>query len=688
MALKQETRVLQITTPLGDDALQLVAFTGREELSRLFSFELQLVSDNDSLKPADLVGKNATWSIALKDGSQRFFNGWISKFFAGDAEQGRREYRLEMVPWLWFLTRTTDCRIFQQKSVPDILKQVFGDLGFSDFEINCKGNHPTREYCVQYRENDFEFVSRLMEEEGIFYFFKHQDGKHVMVIADQKSAYVDCAEKEVDYPPESGGKPKDDHITSWEHYYQFRTGKIAQTDYNFETPSTSLMTTVNSVLPLPGAAKFEAYEYPGEFGNKGDGDALTKLRMEEVEAGFEIVSGTSLCKSFTPGGKFKIRQHRAPSEENKKYVVTSVEHRATDPMGYESELPVAVVLPGMKPPAAAEEQEKREYENSFTCIPDQIVFRAERKSRRPFVQGLQTAVVVGPPGEEIYPDKYGRVKVQFHWDREGKRDDKSSCWVRVSQIHAGQGFGAISIPRIGEEVIVAFLEGDPDQPVIVGRLYHAENMPPFGLPASKTISGIKTKTYKGDGYNELVMDDTPGKELMRIHAQHDLDATIENDERRTVKAGKQTVTVKGDATLNVQSGNRIVTVESESYSVTAAKAVLAHGKSEGVSITGDSKGVVVTGTGKGVTVDGKGGTGVGIKGEPNVEINGVSKVNVKSPDVFIGDSLITIKGTKIELIAPGGSITIDGAGITISGNMVKASAVGTHEITGALVKIN
>ena len=224
--------------------------------------------------------------------------------------------------------------------------------------------------------------------------------------------------------------------------------------------------------------------------------------------------------------------------------------------------------------------------------------------------------------------------------------------------------------------------------MIVGRLYHAENMPPFGLPASKTISGIKTKTYKGDGYNELVMDDTPGNELMRIHAQHDLDATIENDERRTVKAGKQTVTVKGDATLNVQSGNRIVTVESESYSVTAAKAVLAHGKSEGVSITGDSKGVVVTGTGEGVTVNGKGGTGVGIKGEPNVEINGVSKVNVKSPEVFIGDSLITIKGTKIELIADGGSITIDGTGITIAGNMVKASAVGTHEITGALVKIN
>jgi type VI secretion system secreted protein VgrG len=338
------------------------------------------------------------------------------------------------------------------------------------------------------------------------------------------------------------------------------------------------------------------------------------------------------------------------------------------------------------------------YTNSFTCIPDSVAFRPQRTTPKPVVKGLQTAMVVGPPGEEIFTDKHARVKVQFHWDREGSRDEHSSCWIRVSQAYAGKGWGSVSIPRIGQEVIVDFLEGDVDRPIIVGRVYNAEQMPPYELPANKVVTGLKSNSSPGGGgYNEIIVNDTKGKELMQIHAQKDLDATIENNETRTVVGGTQTVTVKGNATPTVQAGKRAVEVSGGDYSATSTDAIKLHGigkgvsilgESEGVGIVGTSKGVSVTGTGKGVTINGDGGPGVGIVGKPNFDAHGVSSASLTGPEVFIGDKSVKIHGTKIELATAGGSITIDAAGVTIAGNMIKSSASGTHDITGALVKIN
>ncbi|MCE9525610.1 MAG: type VI secretion system tip protein VgrG, partial [Planctomycetales bacterium] len=519
MALQQKTRMLGLKSPLGDDVLLLTAFSGSEEMSRLFTFELEMISDKNDIAAKDIVGKNVSFSTKMADGSPRHFNGFVNRFQAGDEDDNkRRDYRAEVVPWLWFLTLTSDCRIFQNKKVPEIIEQIFKDLGFTDFQMQVKGSHPMRDYCVQYRETDFNFVSRLMEEEGIFYFFKHEEGKHTMVIADHKGAYQDCKEKEVDYPRDSGSRAIEDYITAWEHRWEFRTGKIAQTDYNFETPSTKLMTSEKTVVSLPGMDKYEAYDFPGGYGKKADGDPLAKTRMEETEAGYDIVHGASFCKSFTPGGKFKIKQHRSSSEVGKSYVITSIKHSAKETVAYETGRGV-----------------EGHYENHFTCIPDSVSFRPERTTEEPFVQGPQTAVVVGPGGEEIYTDKYGRVKVQFFWDREGKKDENSSCWMRVSQVHAGKSFGGIDIPRIGEEVIVSFLEGDPDLPIITGRVYHAENMPPYGLPAAKVISGMKSNSTKGGGgYNEYILDDTKGNELIREHGQFDKDSTIEHDLREHV----------------------------------------------------------------------------------------------------------------------------------------------------------
>ena len=521
MALQQANRALKLNTPLGADVLLLTAFEGHEELSRLFSYRLDMISDDNAIEATDIVGKNVTFSIEMADDTPRYFNGFVSRFVAGDEDdQGRRNYRAEVIPWLWFLTRTTDCRIFQNKSVPEIIEQIFGDLGFSDYEVSqIKGSHPKWDYCVQYRESDFAFVSRLMEQEGIFYFFRHEDGKHTLVLADHKGAYETAAEDEVDFPHDSSAQAVADHITSWEHAWEFRTGKWAHTDYNFETPSNSLMTTEQTVIDLPDSSKYEFYDYPGEYGTTGDGTPLAKMRMEEEEAGYDVVHASSRCKSFSPGFKFSIGQHRTSGEEGKSYVVTSIRHSATEPMAYETGTGTVA----------------EDYSNTFTCIPDSVAFRPARTTRKPLMRGCQTAVVTGPAGEEIYPDKFGRVKVQFHWDREGKKDEKTSCWIRVSQIHAGKGWGAIDIPRIGEEVIVDFLEGDPDRPIIIGRVYHAESMPPYELPGSMNLYGMKSNSTKGGGgYNEYVFDDTKSTELIREHGQFDKDSTIEHDLREHV----------------------------------------------------------------------------------------------------------------------------------------------------------
>lgn len=504
MALTQGPRTLNVKTVLGEDKLLLLSFRGREEMSRLFQFQLEMVSDDSGIAAKDVVGTNITFSTSNRDGEKRFFNGFIHRFVAGDADkEGRRSYRADVVPWLWFLTRTTDCRIFQEKTVPEIIEQVFQDLGFSDFKLELKGSHPKHTYRVQYRETDFNFVSRLMEEEGIFYFFRHEDGKHTMILADQASAYVAGDQKTVDYPLHYTSQSEEGIITRWEHSYEFRTGKIAQTDYNFETPSTSLMTNEPTVMKIPGTDKYEFYDYPGDYANTGDGSPLTRLRMEEEEAAHDVVDGESTCRTFVPGSTFSIGKHKVPSEAGSSWVLTTVEHTAREAMPYETGAA-----------GASTDEQTDLYHNTFTSIPSKTVFRPQRTTRRPFVQGPHTAVVVGPAGEKIYPDNYGRVKVQFFWDREGKKDEKSSCWVRVSQNWAGQDWGGVFIPHIGQEVIVEFLEGNPDRPIITGRVYNAEQVIPLDLPAEKTKCMIRDH-----GNNQMIWEGDKDKQFMHYQQE-------------------------------------------------------------------------------------------------------------------------------------------------------------------------
>lgn len=680
MALTQKHRVLSLTTPLGSDALLLESFTGYEELSRLFRFELNLISARPDLKAKDIVGQNITFTAELTGGQKRPFNGFVSQFMLGDEDGDRRNYRAEVVPWLWFLTKTTDCRIFQKQTVPEIIEKIFKDLGFSQYKLQLKGQHPQWEYCVQYRESDFNFVSRLMEQEGIFYFFQHAVGSHTLIIADHKGAYVDCQEQEVNYPRTEGLTQIKDHLTSWEHCYEFRSGKVMQTDYNFKTPLTSLRTSTQTVVDLPDAKKYELYDYPGEYETTGDGNPETKFRMEEEEVAYDVVHGSSHCKSFTPGGKFKVKEHRSKSEQGKTFVITAIQHRGLEAGGYET---------GAKSGEA-------DYSNTFTAIPESVAFRPARLTRKPLIRGAQTAVVTGPKGEEIWPDEYGRVLVQFHWDREGQKHSdgkQTSIWIRCAQSMAGRGWGSMFIPRIGQEVVVAFLEGDPDQPLITGVVYNADQMPPYKLPNEKTKSYIKTNsTLGGEGFNEFRIDDHKGQEQVFLHAQRNLDTRVLNDSLERVLADRHLVV--GSEKDGQKKGSQFEEVLKDKH-LKVHRHLVEH-------IGGDMQ-LLIGG------VDGPGNQDVIIKADKKEKIGGKSHLHVSgdrlekidsNQSLTVGQNQQEKVGTKHALEAgqeihlkagmkviieagmqltikgPGGFVDIGPTGVTIQGTLVNINSGG------------
>ena len=441
----------RLSTPLGIDVLMLTSMSGHEEMSQLFSYQLEMISDTPDIEATALLGQNMTLAIDLPDGGQRYFNGFVSRF----TQTAPRVYQAEIVPWLWFLTRTSDCRIFQNKSVPEIVETVFNDLGFTDYEFRLAGNYPVREYSVQYCESDFNFVSRLMEEEGIFYFFKHEDGKHTLKLADHSGAYEDLAEKEVSYQaPESGPAPEGS-VIEWARRVSFASGKWTHTDYNFEQPTTNLRESASSNIS-PEMDRYEIYDYPGGYTSNARGRELVEIRLESETVGHDTVEAVSNSRTIAAGSTFTLTNHPLFAQ-NGPYLITSVSHRIRN-----------TAIEGSDPSAVSS------YRNSFTAIPIDTPFRPARVTPKPLVGGPQTAVVVGPAGQEIHTDEYGRVKVQFHWDREGKFGEDSSAWIRVAYPYAQ---GTISPPRIGDEVVVEFLDGDLNRPIVFGHVYNAKDLP-------------------------------------------------------------------------------------------------------------------------------------------------------------------------------------------------------------------
>ena len=510
------TRVMEIATPLGEDVLLFHGMRAREELGRLSEYHLDLLSADGEIDVDAILGKNVTIKLALPDDSTRYFNGYVTRFSQGAMHGRYFRYTATVHPWLWFLTRTADCRIFQEMTVPDILKKVFADHGTADFKLELTSSYRKWTYCVQYRETDFNFVSRLMEQEGIYYYFRHTEGHNTLVLTDSCSKHVPCPGYDaIPYiPPERLVRPELEHISDWQFTREIQPGAYVHKDYDLERPSVDLKThkvLARSYTP----SNYEVFDYPGEYIEKSDGEQYASVRIDELGTQFETGHGVTNARGITVGALFTL--DRCPrADQNCEHLVVSSNYDL-EFSDYE-----------------ASEGSGTSCHCSFTAISTEQQFRPKRITPKPFVQGPQTAMVVGPAGDEIHTDQFGRVKVQFHWDRLGKKDENSSCWIRVSQPWAGKGWGSVSTPRIGQEVIVDFLEGDPDQPIITGRVYNAESQPPFGFPAGAVVSGIKSNTHKGSGYNELSMDDTAGTEKITIHGQYDMNTTVEHDQTSTI----------------------------------------------------------------------------------------------------------------------------------------------------------
>jgi len=562
MAYTQQNSPLEVMTPLGKDKLLLVGFRGREAISQLFYFDLDLLAENQTEVAFErLLGEKITIRLRLPDGKDRYFNGICSRVSQGERDNTFTSYKMEVVPRVWLLTKKAQSRIFQQLSVDAILKKVLE--GF-DVSYEIQGKFHPRDYCVQYRETDFNFLSRLMEEEGIYYFFKHDTNSHKMVVANTPSSHSDMPHmNRIIFEEVIGGKRDEDRIYGWEKVQELRSGKYTLWDHCFELPHRHLeadatikdsaaVGRVKHSLKVGGNDKLEIYDYPGEYAQRFDGvdrgggdrsgdlknifednKRTVDIRMEQVTTPGLVIFGASNCRNFVSGHKFTLQKHFNADGE---YLLVSLNHSA-ESSEFRSE----------------EGGGGFDYENSFTCIPFAVPFRPPRFARRPIVQGTQTAVVVGPAGEEIFTDKYGRVKVQFHWDRQGNNDAESSCWLRVAQIWAGKRWGASFWPRIGQEVVVAFEEGDPDRPIVIGSVYNAEQMPPYlgdgpdpKHPNDNKLSGIKSNTTKGgEGFNELRFDDTKDKEQVFIHAERNMDVRVKASHMESVGGGRH-LTVGGN----------------------------------------------------------------------------------------------------------------------------------------------
>lgn len=570
----QKGRILSIQTSLGEDYLLLNKVNATEKISELYQLEVEIIHDSEKQintphipELNSVLGQAATISLNQRDGGSRYFNGIFKSLKLTGRTDSYSFYQASLVPQVWELTQVSQSRIFQQKSVKDILLEVFSGY---QIKMELQWNYKPRNYCVQYNETDFDFASRLMEEEGICYYFEFSNTAETMIITDNFQQPRDCPNKS-DLPIYDEQLAEDvleeTALRSWFVEYKIQCGKVTLWDYHFQLPKKKLETQQISRHNIGGNQQLEIYKYPGGFARKYDGiskdggeqsgdlqnifednQQMSKDQMEIFDSDFTSYYGDSDCGTMIPGFRFNLKNH-PNGEYNAPYILTSVTHEINQ-----------------QPNFLVEMEYDEAYKNSFTCIPHgsgKPEFRPYTKTARPMIYGSQTAIVVGPSGEEIFTDKYGRVKVQFHWDRKGQNNSDSSCWVRVAQTVAGNKWGAMFIPRIGMEVIVHFLEGDPDQPIITGCVYNPDTMPPYTLPDEKTKSTLKTNsTVGGGGFNEFRIEDKKGSEQIFVHGEKNLDIRIKNDAKEIIKRDRHLIVernqfekVNGDKHLKV-TGNQ------------------------------------------------------------------------------------------------------------------------------------
>ena len=647
---------IELTTVKGA-ALRLRSMAVQEEISALFEYQIVALSEDANISADDLLGSPASIALLVDiNNAKRWFHGLVTAF-GFDGVDGRLfSYRLTVRPALWLLTRSANMRIFQAQSVVDIVKKVLVDYGV-DLVDQLRATYAPRDYCVQYRETDFNFVSRLLEEEGIFYFFRHSQDKHQWVLADAPSVHEPFAGFD-SIRFLSAVQPVADEpaINQWQMRHEIQPGQVSLSDFNFETPSTALLSASPVASRQHREAGRKVYDYPGLYAAKAAGDARAKIRLEEFESRFGRFVGQGNSPGLVVGARFTLAGHPR-TDQNVEYIVlsTQIEMRQS-----------------------ADESltdQSAGFSCRFTAQAYSEPLRPARVSRKPSVAGPQTAIVVGDAGAgDILTDEHGRVKIQFHWDRIGEKKANSSCWVRVASPSAGNGFGMIALPRLGQEVVVDFLEGDPDQPLITGRVYNAAQKPPYALPANATVSTIKSRSKLGGAadFNELRFEDKAGAEYLLLHAQKDrlefVEATLKSeigkDEHRTVKAnrkekvdGEYHLTVvrdvkqKFDAKLSIDAGKDILLKTGGIYSLKAAKDITAQ---SGAAISFKSTGDLHL----------KIGANIGAEGGQNVHIKA-------------GMNVVIEAGVQISIKAGASSIVLGPDGVSITGAMVKINSGGS-----------
>ncbi|MEM9828597.1 MAG: type VI secretion system tip protein TssI/VgrG [Planctomycetota bacterium] len=706
MAFKQDNRLLRIKgASFTDSNTHVLNLSGHESISRPYEFSVQLCCTELKLKAADLIGKSLTVEVESDDPSipTRLIHGGVSQFTAGELSgesAGKTRYRiyhLRLVPWLWFLSQTSRCFIYfperEDKNVAEIieavLKRAKDEFGL-DLVFDAAGIAPLKsrivKHCVQYRETDLNFLSRIFEQYGVYYYFEHSDGSHKLIL-DMKAGYPVCKQAKVKLPRgTAAARASTDHLYSWQHDFAFVPGKSTLADYNFETPTTRLLPDSAKITAKHAQAdKFEIYDYPGEHDNPGDADTDARVRQEEEETSHDQVSGSGTCRSFAAGYTFELegREDQALDGEAGEYLILQVQHRASQP-GPESGGSV-----------------ESEYSNSFQCLPKAVQYRPARQTPKPTVSGIHTAVVVGPSGKEIHTDKYGRIKVAFHWDRENKdrpgssrtilaEGEKFFCWVRVAQNIAGNRWGFMAIPRIGQEVVVDFIEGDPDRPLVIGGVYNAGQMPHYNPEEHATRTYIKTNSSPGgDGHNELRFEDKKDKEQIYVHAEKDMDVRVKNNSKEIIygnrdqiigwegkdgeKGGDQREEIKqdrhqivhrdhtekvgGDMRLLVGGGdgdgNQHVLIKKDQYLLTEGD--------RHTHIKGDTLEAI------------DGGRNTNIGGDQVVDVQG-SSAHIAGADHLLQGVNISVEGTAICLKSGGNSITVDPSGVTIVGTLVRINS--------------
>jgi type VI secretion system secreted protein VgrG len=632
-----EQTLMTLTSTAGKDLL-IKQLSASEGLGQLFEFNVQAVSDNASLEPEDLLGKPACVALELASGDKRYFHGLVCAMGTDDAHDKRAGYRLVLRPWLWLLTRRSDTRVFQGQTMEQILKKVFEPFK-PDVEFKLVGALPTYEYCVQYRETDFNFVSRLLQQEGAYYYFVHEAAKHTLVIVNAPSAHKPSAHQSTfEFRASVDGQLNIEPITRWTAHKEIQAGQVVMRDYDFEKPQLTLQ--VQTKAPRKSASSLlEIYDYPGSYPDTSAGDRYAKIRMEEQQAGFMRVRGQGPVRALACGHRFTLVDHPR-ADQNKDHVVLSTQIDCTL-SGYESG------------------SGQTSFNCSFTALDASETFRPPRIAPKPVVAGLHTAVVVGPSGQEIHTDAHGRIKVQFHWDRLGKKDEKSSCWVRVSTPWAGQNWGMIALPRIGQEVVVDFLEGDPDRPMVIGSVYNGEQKPPYLLPDHATVSTSKSRSSQQGGasnFNELRFEDKKGSEYVWLQAEKDFHQLVKNDATLQVDGNQQRLvaldlTEKIDGDVKVKIGKDSSQDVTGSHSVKTAKDAMLQA-AQSVSQKAGTQIDIKAGTSFAAVA----GTNVHIKGGANVVVEAGVMLTLKAgaSTIVLGPSGVMVVGSMV-MINSGGS---------------------------------